>query len=106
MASLTTMASRVFRSPSAMLYALFPFFAVAVLVPDFVALAFAAGRLADAFFATAGSVTVAIAAGTVGASTRAPCSLRMVNARATSRRAWLIRDGFLATPIESWKRRL
>src|SRR5437867_7303322 len=33
-------------------------------------------------------------------------SCSIVCARATSRRAWPIRDGFLATPIESWKRRL
>src|SRR5712691_2400167 len=41
----------------------------------------------------------------------APCagsarSCSIVCARARSRRAWPSRDGFLATPIESWKRRL
>src|SRR5262245_50085153 len=110
MASLTTTASRVFRSPSAMLYALFAFFAGVFFAADFVVLvlvAAAARRRVDAsFFGALGSVTVAIAACTVGTSTRAPCSRRIVSARATSRRAWLRRDGFLATPIESWKRRL
>src|SRR5262249_43898905 len=106
MASLTTMASRVFRSPSAMLYALFAFFASVVFALDFVVLVFTARRLAGAFLGGFGSVTVAIAAGTVGASTRAPCSLRMVSARATSRGAGLTGGGFLPTPIESWKRRL
>src|SRR5712692_9009395 len=33
-------------------------------------------------------------------------SCSIVCARARSRRAWPSRDGFLATPIESWKRRL
>src|SRR5712692_7365895 len=112
MASLTTTASRVFRSPSAMPYALFLFFAVAAFAVGFGFAAVAALRLAGAVLATLGSVTAAIAAATVGAdtaggvSTRAPCSRRIVKARATSRRAWLIRDGFLATPIEIWKRRL
>src|SRR5439155_1348882 len=75
----------------------------------FVFAANAALRLAGAFFFSAmGSATAVIAAATVGRGSfqSAPCSRRMVRARATSRRAWLSRDGFLATPIESWKRRL
>src|SRR2546426_5177225 len=108
MASLTTTASRVFRSPSAMLYALFAFFAGVFFAADFVVLVFvaaAARRRVDAFFFGAlGSVTAAIAAGTVGTSTRAPCSRRIVSARATSRRAWLRRGGVLAPPLQGRKR--
>jgi len=74
-----------------MLYALFAFFAGVFFAADFVVLVFvaaAARRRVDAFFFGAlGSVTAAIAAGTVGTSTRAPCSRRIVSARATSRRA-------------------
>src|SRR2546427_5759716 len=107
MASLTTTASRVFRSPSAMLYALFAFFAGVFFAADFVVLVFvavAARRRVDAFFFGAlGSVTAAIAAGTVGTSTRAPCSRRIVSARATSRRAWLRRGGVFGPPPPRWE---
>src|SRR5687768_6727689 len=110
MASLTTTPSRLFRSPTGP----YPFFVFAGF-----GFAFAvAARGAFAFFtppvffaaavffsarAAFGSGALTGAAST-GAAT--PCSLRIVYARARSLRAWLTRAGFLATPIDSWNRRL
>src|SRR5262245_17447009 len=104
MASLITTPSRLLRSPTAYPFAVFfltaafdALLAFGVFVPfaGFSALAFAA-----AFFGAG--------AGTGGATTSGapPRSRWIVYARARSRRACPIREGFLATPIASWKRRL
>src|SRR5213593_4142555 len=113
MASLTTTPSRLLRSPTAHPFAVFffakarpasAFDAFAALAGLAAAFAFAAGFFAGTAAVSFGAATAA--AGAVSVSGAPPRSRRIVYARARSRRAWPIRDGFLATPIESWKRRL
>src|SRR5215510_14973788 len=96
MASLITTPSRLLRSPTAYPFAVFflaAVFGVFAAFASFSALAFAAA------FCGAG-------AGGATTSGAPPRSRWIVYARARSRRACPIRDGFLATPIASWKRRL
>src|SRR5262249_32345513 len=105
MASLTTTPSRLLRSPTA-----YPF-AVFFLAAAFGVLAafgfFAAFAVLSAALVFAATFLVAGAgAGAATTSGAPPRSRWIVYARARSRRASPIRDGFFATPIESWKRRL
>src|SRR5215813_9559703 len=102
MASLITTPSRLLRSPTAYPFAVF-----------FLAAVFGALETFGVFAAFAGFSALAFAAafcgaGAGGATTSGapPRSRWIVYARARSRRACPIRDGFLATPIASWKRRL
>src|SRR5215468_11558767 len=103
MASLTTTPSRLLRSPTAYPFAVF-------FVAAFDALAafgfFAPFAGLSAAFVLAATFLAGVAAGGATTSGAPPRSRWIVYARARSRRAWPIRDGFFATPIASWKRRL
>src|SRR5687767_5810283 len=110
MASLTTTPSRLLRSPTAYPFAFFLAAAFGAF-DDFRAALGAFGF--DAFAATFFGFRAAGSAGAAGFSTAggatmraAPRSRLIVYARARSRRAIPSRDGFLATPIDSWNRRL
>src|SRR5882762_5106912 len=113
MGSLTTTPSRLLRSPTAYPFAVFFFAAAFGALAAFDTFAAFAGVAAACAFAARGggagaawAGAAATAAGADTASSAPPRSRWIVYARARSRRAWPIFDGFLATPIESWKRRL
>src|SRR5258706_5177630 len=110
MVSLTTMPSRVLRSPTAYPFAFFFAFGLAAARAALAGLAaFALAGLAFLVALGAAGTAVAVATGAAAAATAAgapPRSRMIVKARARSRRAMPMRAGFLATPIVSWKRRL
>src|SRR5262249_10591452 len=104
MASLTTTPSRLLRSPTAYPFAVF-FVAAFDALAAFGFFADLAG-LSAAFVLAAAFLAAGAGVGGATISGAPPRSRWIVYARARSRRACPIRDGFLATPIASWKRRL
>src|SRR5262245_16687560 len=105
MASLTTTPSRLLRSPTAYPFAVFFVAAAFDALAAFGFFAAFAG-LSAAFVLAAAFLAAGAETGGATISGAPPRSRWIVYARARSRRACPIREGFLATPIASWKRRL
>src|SRR5215510_5466123 len=105
MASLTTTPSRLLRSPTAYPFAVFLGAAAFDALAAFGFFAAFAG-LSAAFVLAATFLAAGAETGGATISGAPPRSRWIVYARARSRRACPIREGFLATPIASWKRRL